>query len=135
MEEKKNVTICFNSDEMYIYNHFKAKGKTSAEMKRVLKNFIDNNEQDNDLNKVVDERLAKILSVVIGSGLSTLGGLSISPEMLSQLNNLQKSQESSNSLSEEKEEKLEEDGFNLPPDDIFKGLSFMNVSLDDEEDV
>lgn len=135
MEDKKNVTICFNSDEMYIYNHFKdIGGKTSSEMKRVLKDFVDNNGQSNDLNGTVDERVAKILSVILGNGMPTIGGMSISPEMFSQLNNLQAQQNTLSNESSEKDEENEEDMFDLPPDNFMDNFPMMNICLDDDDD-
>ena len=139
MEEKRNVTICFNSDEMYIVKYFQEKGKLSTEMKRILKNHVDNNGSNNDLEEILDTRLAKILSVVVGNGMTAIGGSPISPEMLSQLNNLQNTTSNSveNPTIEEEEEEIEEevesDSFSLPPASMLQNLPFFNVGDDDEE--
>lgn len=137
MEEKRNVTICFNSDEMYIVKYFQEKGKLSTEMKRILKDYVDNKGSNNDLQEILDARLAKILSVVVGNGMTAIGGSPISPEMLSQLNNLQSVQptytENSNVEEyEEEEEEVESDSFSLPPASMLESFPFFNVE-DDEE--
>lgn len=132
MEEKRNVTICFNSDEMYIVKHFQEKGKLSTEMKRILKDYVDNNRNNNDLEEILDARLAKILSIVMGNGVSMRGNY-IPQEVFSQLNNLQNSNSSSLEQIEEPEEEIaESDTFNLPPDDMIGSLPFLHVNEDDE---
>lgn len=137
MEEKRNVTICFNSDEMYIVKYFQEKGKLSTEMKRILKDYVDNNRSNNDLEEILDARLAKILSVVVGNGMTAIGGSPISPEMLSQLNNLQNTTSTSTENpiieDEEEEEEVESDSFSLPPASMLQNLPFFNVGDDDEE--
>lgn len=137
MEEKRNVTICFNSDEMYIVKYFQEKGKLSTEMKRILKDYVDNNRSNNDLEEILDARLAKILSVVVGNGMTAIGGSPISSEMLSQLNNLQNTTSTSTENpiieDEEEEEEVESDSFSLPPASMLQNLPFFNVGDDDEE--
>lgn len=131
MEEKRNVTICFNSDEMYIVKYFQEKGKLSTEMKRILKDYVDNNKNNNDLEEILDARLAKILSIVVGNGMPALGGNPISLEMLSQLNNLQNTSPiDSEQSNTSKDEEVEADSFNLPPSSMMDSFPFFNV--DDE---
>lgn len=140
MEEKRNVTICFNSDEMYIVKYFQDKGKLSTEMKRVLKDYVDSNGSNSDLEEILDTRLAKILSVVVGNGMTSIGTNSFSPEMFSQLNNFQNSTANSvnppdNELVEEEEdEEVEADSFSLPPASMLESFPFFNVSDEDEDE-
>lgn len=122
MEEKRNVTICFSSDEMYIYKYFKSKGKASTEMKRVLRDYVENNQVGSDSNEVVDERVAKILSAILGNGATvssinipnTENGVSVPP--MDDLNN------NVNNEDVVEDEKSPEDEFDLPPADILGGF-------------
>lgn len=139
MEEKRNVTICFNSDEMYIVKYFQEKGKLSTEMKRVLKDYVDSNGSNNDLEEILDTRLAKILSVVVGNGITSIGTNPFSLEMLSQLNNFQNTTSNlgngnvnDDEIEDEDEDEVEADSFSLPPASMLESFPFFNVNEDDE---
>lgn len=139
MEDKRNVTICFNSDDMYIVDFFQKKGKLSTEMKRVLKDYVDNSNQGNDMADVLDVRLAKILSIIVGNKMNPFDVNFSSVDMLSQLNSMQNmttnTSDSSVSTSSRVEEDVEDvsevDSFSLPPTSMIENFPFLNI---DEED-
>lgn len=140
MSEKRNISVSFNDDEKYIYEFFQKKGKISTEMKRVLKEHVDqagNGARHEDMNEVLDERLGKILSIVLGGGVSHLGGsVSLTPDMLAQFANLQEksvSHESQDNTIKDKEED-DDDDFDLPPQGIMNGFPMMSFDDDDDED-
>ena len=121
MEEKRNVTICFSSDEMHIYRYFKSKGKASTEMKRVLRDYVENNQVESDSSEVVDERVAKILSAILGNG-ATISSINI-PNIENEVSTPPKNDLNSvNNEDTVKDEKSPEDEFDLPPTDILGGF-------------
>lgn len=128
MKEKRNTTICFNSDEMYIHDYFKSiGGKTSTEMKRVLKDFVDNNGKNSDL--AVDERVSRILASVLGGGVNIAGAQFAPVENTSSQIPMNTTQNDNNPASFEEDE---EEMFDLPPNEIAMGLSMM-VSYEEDD--
>lgn len=142
MEEKRNVTICFNADDMYIVNFFQQRGKLSTEMKRVLKDYVDNNRHDSDLDDVLDTRLGKILSIIVGNSRLGFNGPIVSPELLAQLNGLQQVSSSvedtasceENKVEDEEDCSSEVDSFSLPPTSMIENIPFFNIDIDEDEE-
>lgn len=116
--KSKNTTICFNEDEMYIFNYFKELGgKTSTEMKRVLKDFVDNDGKSSDF--LVDERVSRIVSGILGGGVnpSFIPRVELSPD-ISNLNDSKIKED----VQQEDVDVAEDDFFDLPPQDIALGI-------------
>lgn len=129
----KNTTICFNEDEMYIFNYFKdLGGKTSTEMKRVLKDFVDNDGKSSDF--LVDERVSRIVSGILGGvNPSFIPRVELSPDT----SNLDDSKIKED-VQDEDVDVAEDDFFDLPPQDIALGIHnstgfpFINEDLNNE---
>lgn len=129
--QNKNTTICFNEDEMYIYDYFKKKGgKISTEMKRVLKDFVDNDGKASDF--IVDERVSRIISGIIGCGINPGAIRFEAPEMVNQTKDVVED------LAQEEPtqpDNLTEENFDLPPQNIALGIFSMTGNLDDNPDI